>query len=121
MSEYLYLGINNTIIIFNIVILIKHKKFCKEMAKSKHNHLLDTIGDFILNAKKEQLVHLYTEGESFNGRRIQVQGQELYHFGTTGYLGLEQDQRLKDAAIDAIQRYGTQFPLVQDVRFVCHL
>ena len=81
------------------------------MAKSKHNHLLDTIGDFILNAKKEQLVHLYTEGDHFDGRFIQVKGQKLYHFGTTGYLGLEQDQRLKDAAIDAIQRYGTQFPL----------
>ena len=81
------------------------------MAKSKHNHLLDTIGDFILNAKKEQLLHLYTEDEHFSGRYIQVKGQKLYHFGTTGYLGLEQDQRLKDAAIDAIQRYGTQFPL----------
>lgn len=81
------------------------------MAKSKHNNLLDTIGDFILNAKKEGLVHLYTEGEFFDGRYIQVKEQKLYHFGTTGYLGLEQDQRLKDAAIDAIQRYGTQFPL----------
>lgn len=81
------------------------------MAKSKHNHLLDTIGDFILNAKKEQLLHLYTEGETFDGRHIQIKGQKLYHFGTTGYLGLEQDPRLKEAAIDAIQRYGTQFPL----------
>ncbi|MEM9832853.1 MAG: aminotransferase class I/II-fold pyridoxal phosphate-dependent enzyme [Bacteroidota bacterium] len=81
------------------------------MAKSKHNHLLDTIGDLILNAKKEGLVHLYTEGNHFNGRHIQVKGKKLFHFGTTGYLGLGQDQRLKDAAIDAIQRYGTQFPL----------
>ncbi len=81
------------------------------MAKSKHNHLLDTIGDLILNAKKEGLVHLYTEGSYFNGRYIQVKGKKLFHFGTTGYLGLGQDQRLKDAAIDAIQRYGTQFPL----------
>ncbi|MEZ4971564.1 MAG: hypothetical protein R2814_18205 [Flavobacteriaceae bacterium] len=34
----------------------------------------------------------------------------FFHFGTTGYLGLEQDIRLK-AAVDAIQKYGTQFPL----------
>ena len=81
------------------------------MAKSKHNNLFDTIGDYILNAKKEQLVHLYAEGTFFDGRHIQINGKKLYHFGTTGYLGLEQDQRLKDAAIDAIQRYGTQFPL----------
>ena len=81
------------------------------MAKSKHNNLLDTIGDLILHAKKEGLVHLYTEGEHFDGRRIQIKGQQLYHFGTTGYLGLEQDMRLKEAACDAIMRYGTQFPL----------
>ncbi|SDL81395.1 7-keto-8-aminopelargonate synthetase [Catalinimonas alkaloidigena] len=73
--------------------------------------MLDTIGSIILNAKKEKLLHLYAEGEYFDGRHIQVQGKHLFHFGTTGYLGLEQDQRLKDAAIDAIQRYGTQFPL----------
>src|SRR5690606_23761777 len=33
------------------------------------------------------------------------------HFGTTGYLGLEQDTRLKAAALHAIEHYGTQFPL----------
>lgn len=81
------------------------------MAKSKHNNILDTIGDLILNAKKEGLAHLYTEGEYFDGRHIHINGKKLYHFGTTGYLGLEQDIRLKQAACDAIMRYGTQFPL----------
>ncbi|MDF9797391.1 7-keto-8-aminopelargonate synthetase-like enzyme/predicted N-acyltransferase [Catalinimonas alkaloidigena] len=81
------------------------------MAKSKHNNILDTIGDLILNAKKEGLAHLYTEGEYFDGRHIHINGKQLYHFGTTGYLGLEQDMRLKEAACDAIMRYGTQFPL----------
>ena len=81
------------------------------MAKSKHNNLLDTIGDLILHAKKEGLVHLYTEGDHFDGRHIQIKGRQLYHFGTTGYLGLEQDMRIKEAACDAIMRYGTQFPL----------
>jgi 7-keto-8-aminopelargonate synthetase-like enzyme len=31
----------------------------------------------------------------------------MFHFGTTGYLGLEQDIRLKEAAIAAINNYGT--------------
>jgi len=81
------------------------------MAKSRHNNILDTIGDLILNAKKEGLVHLYTEGDRFDGRHIHINGKQLFHFGTTGYLGLEQDIRLKQAACDAIMRYGTQFPL----------
>ena len=81
------------------------------MAKIKHNNFLDTVVEVMSNAKEEGALHLYAEGEYFNGRHIQVKGKKLFHFGTTGYLGLEQDSRLKDSAIDAIRRYGTQFPL----------
>ena len=81
------------------------------MAKIKTNNFLDTVVEVMTNAKDEGALHLYAEGEYFNGRHIQIKGNELFHFGTTGYLGLEQDHRLKDAAIDAIRRYGTQFPL----------
>ena len=81
------------------------------MAKSKHNNLLDTISDLILSAQKEGLVHLYTEGQHTNGRYLTIKGKQLHHFGTTSYLGLEQDSRLKDAAVEAILKYGTQFPL----------
>ncbi|WP_179021838.1 aminotransferase class I/II-fold pyridoxal phosphate-dependent enzyme [Winogradskyella forsetii] len=81
------------------------------MAKIKHNNFLDTVNDVFTDAIDEGILHLYAEGESFNGRTIGVKNKKLFHFGTTGYLGLEQDPRLKDAAISAIQRYGTQFPL----------
>lgn len=81
------------------------------MAKIKHNNFLDTVDAVISNAKQEGVVHLYAEGENFNGRKIRIKGKDHFHFGTTGYLGLEQDERLKQAAISAIQRYGTQFPL----------
>ena len=56
-------------------------------------------------------MHLYAEGEKFDGRQIQIKGKKLFHFGTTGYLGLEQDYRLKQGAIKAINAYGSQFPL----------
>lgn len=81
------------------------------MAKIKHNNFLDTVVSVMSHAKEAGALHLYAEGEEFNGRHIQVKGRKLFHFGTTGYLGLEQDPRLKGAAIDAINRYGTQFPL----------
>ena len=81
------------------------------MAKIKHNNFIDTVDEVITDATKEGIIHLYAEGEKLSGRKIRVQGEELYHFGTTGYLGLEQDSRLKDAAIAAIHKYGTQFPL----------
>lgn len=81
------------------------------MAKIKHNNFLDSVVSVLSEAKDAGVLHLYAEGSSFNGRHITISGKELYHFGTTGYLGLEQDERLKEGAIQAITNYGTQFPL----------
>ncbi|WP_047419602.1 aminotransferase class I/II-fold pyridoxal phosphate-dependent enzyme [Cellulophaga sp. Hel_I_12] len=81
------------------------------MAKIKHNNFLDTVNEVFTDAENEGVLHLYADGESFNGQIIEVKNRRLFHFGTTGYLGLEQDNRLKEAAIEAIMKYGTQFPL----------
>ncbi|PKD18407.1 aminotransferase class I/II [Salegentibacter salinarum] len=81
------------------------------MAKVKHNNFLDTVDEVITNATDAGVIHLHAEGRKLNGRKITINGKSSYHFGTTGYLGLEQDERLKAAAIDAIRQYGTQFPL----------
>jgi len=81
------------------------------MAKIKHHNFLNTVHEVFTDAKQAGVLHLYAGGESFSGRTIEIGGSELYHFGTTGYLGLEQDVRLKKAGKEAIERYGTQFPL----------
>ena len=81
------------------------------MAKIKHNNFIDTVDEVLSGAKKEGVLHLYAEDKVLTGRTIQIKGKEMFHFGTTGYLGLEQDSRLKEAAIQAIRDYGTQFPL----------
>ncbi|SNR68513.1 aminotransferase class I/II-fold pyridoxal phosphate-dependent enzyme [Lutibacter flavus] len=81
------------------------------MAKIKSNNFLDTVNEVFTDAKEAGILHLYAEDESFSGRTLQIQNKKLFHFGTTGYLGLEQDIRLKEAAINAITKYGTQFPL----------
>ncbi|MCC4214230.1 aminotransferase class I/II-fold pyridoxal phosphate-dependent enzyme [Leeuwenhoekiella parthenopeia] len=81
------------------------------MAQIKHNHFLDTVDKVITEAKAEGIVHLRAEDKRFTGRVLTVKGKACYHFGNTGYLGLEQDSRLKTGAMQAILRYGTQFPL----------
>ncbi|RIV37507.1 aminotransferase class I/II-fold pyridoxal phosphate-dependent enzyme [Flagellimonas lutimaris] len=81
------------------------------MAKIKHHNFLNTVHEVFSDAKEAGVLHLYAGGSSFSGRKIRVGGKEMYHFGTTGYLGLEQDFRLKEAAKEAIDKYGTQFPL----------
>jgi 7-keto-8-aminopelargonate synthetase-like enzyme len=81
------------------------------MAKIKHNNFIDTVDLVFSGAKEEGILHLYAEGDTLNGRTIMIKGKQHLHFGTTGYLGLEQDERLKEAAIAAIKKFGTQFPL----------
>ncbi|MCB0473004.1 MAG: aminotransferase class I/II-fold pyridoxal phosphate-dependent enzyme, partial [Flavobacteriaceae bacterium] len=81
------------------------------MAKINHNNFLDTVNEVIGNAKKQQIVHLYAEDSKFKKGYLKINGKTLYHFGTTSYLALDQDRRLKDSAIEAKNNYGTQFPL----------
>jgi 7-keto-8-aminopelargonate synthetase-like enzyme len=45
----------------------------------------------------------------FDGRHAQIDGVPLLNFGSCSYLGLEQRRELKRGAIDAIERFGTQF------------
>lgn len=81
------------------------------MAKINHNNNLETINDFIEKAKDEKVLHLYAENNILDGSHLRIFDTDLSHFATTGYLGLEQDDRLKDAAAEAVYRFGTQFPL----------
>ncbi|MGY5848621.1 aminotransferase class I/II-fold pyridoxal phosphate-dependent enzyme [Salegentibacter sp. HM20] len=81
------------------------------MAKIKHNNPLDTIDEIIQDATNNGILHLNADDREFQGRFISIDSNRLFHFGTTSYLGLGHDLRIKEAAIDAIKRYGTQFPL----------
>ena len=65
------------------------------MAKIKHINFIDTVDEVLSGAKKGGVLHLYAEDKILTGRAIKIKGKEMFHFGTTGYLGLEQDIRLK--------------------------
>ena len=43
------------------------------------------------------------------GARSRSTGEPHVNFGSCSYLGLELDPRMRDAVIDAVTRYGTQF------------
>ncbi|HKR06226.1 MAG TPA: aminotransferase class I/II-fold pyridoxal phosphate-dependent enzyme [Bacteroidia bacterium] len=77
--------------------------------KSKHEQMLDTIGLIIEKLIPLGITHQHTEDEVFNGRTVRIKGNDMVNFSSCSYLGLEMDQRLKDGAIDAINRYGTYF------------
>jgi 7-keto-8-aminopelargonate synthetase-like enzyme len=55
------------------------------------------------------LGYLIAEDELLGGRHLTLRGRRQVNFGSCSYLGLETDLRLKDAACDAVARYGVQF------------
>jgi 7-keto-8-aminopelargonate synthetase-like enzyme len=81
----------------------------KEQVMSKKADRLNTINTAITQTVQKGLVHLTADSEPFNGRIISLEGRSLINFGLCSYLGLEMDARLKQEAIDAVMRYGTQF------------
>jgi 7-keto-8-aminopelargonate synthetase-like enzyme len=63
----------------------------------------------IREASRLGIALLSVEDRRLDGRHVHVNGREGINFSSCSYLGLETDERLKRGAIDATNRYGTQF------------
>lgn len=71
------------------------------------------------------IVHQVIEDKEFHGDEIVLSGRHVANFGLCSYLGLADDPRLIEGAIDAVQRYGnayssspayTALPLYNDLK-----
>lgn len=79
------------------------------MAKSRSNKFIDTIDECLTNGVKNGIFQVSLEDEVLNGRIVTIGDHKVVNFGSCSYLGLEVDERLKQGAIDATLRYGTQY------------
>lgn len=77
--------------------------------KSKHQQIIEIIDQVSSISEKLGIAHQTIEDGYLDGRIIHVNGQRLVNFGSCSYMGLELDPRLKAGAIDAVNRYGSQF------------
>jgi 7-keto-8-aminopelargonate synthetase-like enzyme/predicted N-acyltransferase len=73
------------------------------------NNFINTIDECLTNGVKNGIFQVSLEDETFNGREVTIAGRRVVNFGSCSYLGLEVDERLKQGAIDATIRYGTQY------------
>ena len=89
---------------FAVKILTNHK-----MARIKHNDSFNTYKEILDRAKESGLIQLTDDSAQFSGRHYEVGGRALYNFGYCGYLGLEMHDKIKQGAIDYIQKHGTQY------------
>lgn len=78
------------------------------MAKINHNNYLDTIDSLFTDAKQRGVLHLNSSAGLVSGREIIIQDKPHLNFGSLGYMGLETDERLKDRAVEFVQKFGTQ-------------
>ena len=70
---------------------------------------LRLVDDAMTEAIARGIGHLIAEDAELGGRLVTFGGRPHVNFGSCSYLGLETDARLKDAACDAVARYGVQF------------
>lgn len=73
------------------------------------NKFINTIDECLSNGVKNGIFQVSVEDDSMNGREVTIEGKRVVNFGSCSYLGLEVDERLKQGAIDATLRYGTQY------------
>jgi 7-keto-8-aminopelargonate synthetase-like enzyme len=69
---------------------------------------LRPVDDAFKQAIARGLAHLVAEDDQVSGRFVTLGGRRHVNFGTCSYTGLETDLRLKDAACEAVARYGVQ-------------
>ncbi|MEQ9415033.1 MAG: aminotransferase class I/II-fold pyridoxal phosphate-dependent enzyme, partial [Cyclobacteriaceae bacterium] len=79
------------------------------MANQGGNKFIDAIDECLSNGVRNGIFQVSTEDNALNGRTITIDGRQVVNFGSCSYLGLEVDERLKQGAIDATIRYGTQY------------
>lgn len=71
-------------------------------SKSLANFLNENLTDL----KEKGLYNVIDPLESPNGPMITIAGRELVNLSSNNYLGLATDERLKKAAVEAVQTYG---------------
>ncbi|MCP3985789.1 MAG: aminotransferase class I/II-fold pyridoxal phosphate-dependent enzyme [bacterium] len=72
-------------------------------------HLLDLIADNMEVGVQLGLALLEAEDRPLDGRSVYLDGQPRIQFSSCSYLGLELHPALKEGAIRAVERFGTQF------------
>jgi len=70
---------------------------------------IQSVNNVLEELKSQKIAHLTIENDQINDAIIRYDNKSLVNFGSCSYLGLELCEELKQGAINAIERYGTQY------------
>ena len=68
---------------------------------------MDRIDDILTQREDEGLLRTLKPADARRGGRIYFAGKEFFDFSSNDYLGLSNHPRLKKAAIEAMEIFGT--------------
>jgi 7-keto-8-aminopelargonate synthetase-like enzyme len=81
----------------------------KPLSPTRADRLLRIIKRDATKLRAVGLSNVIIEDEEFHGESVIIEGRKLANFGLCSYLALGDDPRLKEAAKDAIDRWGTSY------------
>jgi 7-keto-8-aminopelargonate synthetase-like enzyme len=73
----------------------------------------DLVERSIEEAIRAKIIMMRAGPSEYTGHHVDLAGESLLNFGSCSYLGLEVRPELKQGVVDAVGRYGTQFPFAQ--------
>lgn len=79
------------------------------MKTNTYSSMINTVNEISIKGKNLGIVRQYADEIKNNGRIISINNKDYLHFGSCGYLGLELDKRIINAAKIALDRFGIQF------------
>ena len=76
---------------------------------SRHERLLTMFERNVKASRDRGLSSIRVEDRQLDGAWLTIDGRRVVNFGSCAYMGLNTDPRLKAAAKDAVDRFGTVF------------
>jgi 7-keto-8-aminopelargonate synthetase-like enzyme len=77
--------------------------------RSRHDRILDLAERRLSLGVELGVIQRRISDERLDDAVITVDGRAMVNFSSCAYLGLNRDQRLRDAAIAAVERYGANY------------
>lgn len=77
--------------------------------RTRHDRILDLAERQISVGVDLGIIQRRIDDESLDDATITIDGRSMVNFSTCAYLGLNRDPRLRNAAIEAVSRYGANY------------
>lgn len=77
--------------------------------RSRHDRILDLAERKLGLGVELGVIYRRIEDETLDDATITIDGRSMVNFSSCAYLGVNRDPRLRDAAVDALDRYGANY------------